>query len=131
MKRFSIAILAACLLAAWGCTPPMQPIAAQSLSRFQASNSQHINDLAMLAKQQVVNSAVQVAATQPASVAIEYTANEMEKVSWLQVQAERNNARLLLVKEFVDSRRGILNIWWDDLKVAWDKSASAEVTTSQ
>jgi hypothetical protein len=125
MRALLIATLLVVTLA--GCTQPTQPIAAQALQLAMKNDDAHVLDLARIAKQGILERGVLAtkAATRPADEVLTTTTNDLEQVSWLQLQHERNRSLCLLVKLYIDSQKGVLDIWWGEAK-----ESVAEVTAN-
>lgn len=121
MKRFlTLTVLA--LLA--GCTDPTQPFARTANRDAMVTDDQIVLDLSRATKQAALEKYAIMAQHNPSDAVVGLT-NELEKVSWLLVQHERNRARKLLVGLWIAQQEGVADLWYNDLKGAIKDTAPA------
>ncbi len=124
--KLKIAIIAlVVLLLSSGCTRPTQVLAEESQRRGVQAVNENFNDLSLLAKQYVVNTAVAKARSaafagnaDDAQLAVQFLANEWDKLYSLAIKHERANVYLRNAKRYIWEQQGVLNILWDELQRA-------------
>ena len=137
MKKY-ILISALFIATTVGCTSPTQPYADKSLQLASQQYRTIVTDLAVMSKQSALDSAYAVITTEQDPTkrgeALIQMSDIYQKVSWLEVQAERSAGLLRNGREWVLSQKGIFNVLVEDWKKSSDNAElnkKVEVTTQE
>jgi len=133
VKKIAFIALASLSFCLFACTPPTQPIAERALQTAQAGEAAVVQDFSNLAYQASLDKATAAVRATPASApdVLQQMGHEYEQVAALLQRHERNAQLLAVTKLFVESQKGILNIFWDELVSANAAAKVKEAAASQ